>query len=367
MNTDFLNDKTGAILNYAFDNELLPEFVKEASMDEIQDVQDLNDKAFADQVNRLFPCHTKEATVLSALYIAANHEQDEEVLNNLNKVASVFEVSDEVNNIFNHFNEAFEKVASDNTEEFIEKYALYLEDDENTKGYYNISTKEDTLLSIKHLHEDFMAGGVQPHHMRKLACVVNQAAKDFNIVPEYIPSVITKYATAKMPDANVAYQLIELRDNGRVDMNRYKEVIVKMANDLADSDMELDTMQTIADNAAEQLYCLDEEYNIKYASDQPNPYEVIYNGPTIEHIEKFAAEHVYISDIPVPVVDIINLSEDQVNNIFSKKAAETIINVKNELKGSSSVEKSAAAHEKLNELSEDVRSILLKTLASTGW
>lgn len=367
MNTDFLNDRTGAVLNYAFENNLLPEFVKEASVDELHNVDGLIDEAFADKYNRLYPCHTKEATVLSALYAAANNNCESSVKDNIVKIASAFQINEEVESIFNHFEGEFEKIASENVEEPIQKFALYLEDDNGTTGYYDISDKENTLVSIKHLEQDFTAGGVQPHHMRKIASAIKSAAQEYDVAEAYIPSVINKYATAKLPDSNVAYELVGLREANGVDVSRYQDVIVKMANEISESDMSYSSIVDIADKAAEDLFVLDQEYGIKYASDQPDPYEIIYTGPTMEEINKFASEHVRISGIPVPVVDFVNISEDAVTSRFSKKASELILKVKEDLKGKTTLEKSAAAQAELETLSDDVRTVLLQTLAQTGW
>lgn len=363
---DFLNDKTAAILGYAFQNNLLPAFVKEASMPTKEDVEGLKDNAFANVYTREFPCHTKEATVLSALYAAANGE-DEEILEEISKKASVYGILDEVTSIFNHFDEQFEKLASTDEEPLV-KFALSLEDEEgNISNYYNTSTKEDTLLSIKHLEQDFNNGGIALPVMRKIAKVICDSVKEFDITPSYVPSVITKYAASCMPNVATALSLIELRKQAHVNMEDYYNVLEKLANDISNSDMTQEAIISIADNTAEQLFILDKAYNIKYASDQPDPYDVIFNGPTFEDLEKFAAEHVRILDIPIPAVDIINVSEEKVTSMFNKKASSIILDVKNALAQETSLEKTAYAQTKLEELTPDASKVLLQLLADTGW
>lgn len=363
---DFLHDKTAAILGYAFDQELLPDFVKEASMPEQKEIEDLGFNAFAKPETMEYPCHNKVATVLSALYASANNE-DQDVLNRITKFASAYEVDEVCNNIYKHFEDQFEKYASAEEETPMEKYALTLVDGETETNHYNISTKEDTLLSIKHLHEDFATEVIQPHLMRKLACVIKKAAEQFEIEPEYIPSVINDYATNKLPNVAVAYELVSLRKNASVDIEPYEEIIEKLATAISESDMETSTIINLADEAAEEILVQDKLNNIKYAADQPNPYQILFNGPTEGDIQKFAAEHIHISDIPVPVVDFINLSNDKVNDVFSKQAAEAILTAKEILQGESSLEKTAKAETSIASLSDEVRTLLLKTLASTGW
>lgn len=365
---DFLNDKTAAILGYAFQNDLLPEFVKEASMPQMEDVEDLRLEAFAKPETREYPCHTKEATILSALYAAAT-DQENDIKENIIKFASSYDIQENVNDIFNHFNTLLEKQASEMEEQdtCIEKFAMTLTDGEVENNYYNISTKEDTLVSINHLNEDYTVGAVKPHLMRKLACAIVKAANSFDISSNYIPSIIKDYATDKLPDVAMAYNLISLRKSAGVELDAYENIIEKLASDISQSDMEYETLVKLADSAAEELYILDQVNNIEYSQEQPNPYEVLYNGPTMNQIEKFAAEHVRISDIPVPVVDFINISDNVINSNFSKQASELILQVKQNLQGELTVEKSAKAQESLNTLSEDVRKVLLNTLVNTGW
>lgn len=365
---DFLNDKTAAILGYAFQNNLLPDFVKEASMPQTEDVEDLRLEAFAKPETREYPCHTKEATILSALYAAAS-AQENDVKENIVKFASAYNILEDVNNVFNHFNTLLEKQASEMEEEnaYIEKFAMTLTDGEMEHNHYNISTKEDTLVSINHLNEDYSIGAIKPHLMRKLACSIVKAANSFDISSEYIPSIIKDYATEKLPDVAMAYNLVSLRKSAGVDTEEYENIIEKLASAISESDMTYDTLVKLADAAAEDIYVLDQVNNIEYSQEQPNPYEVLYNGPTMNQIEKFAAEHVRISDIPVPVVDFINISDNTINNSFSKQASELILQVKQDLQGELTVEKAAKAQESLNALSEDVRKVLLNTLVNTGW
>jgi hypothetical protein len=118
--------------------------------------------------------------------------------------------------------------------------------------------------------------------MRKIASAIKSAAQEYDVADAYIPSIMKKYATTKLPDSNVAYELISLRNVDEEGMNNYRNVIMKMASNITESNMEYDTIVDIADKAAEDIFALDQHYGIKYASDQPDPYEIIYTGPTME-------------------------------------------------------------------------------------
>lgn len=89
---DFTTDSTAAVYDYADKNGLVPGFVKQSSLITSEDVKDLPVYAFADEVNRLFPCHTKEATVLSAIYFMADGNENNNVLETIQKRAAAFDV-----------------------------------------------------------------------------------------------------------------------------------------------------------------------------------------------------------------------------------------------------------------------------------
>lgn len=368
---DFLQDKTGGILDYAFQNDLLPDFVKEASMPTLNDVQDLKDNAFANPIERSYPCHTKEATVLSALYAAANNE-DDGILDNIKKMASAYEVDSITNPIFEHFENTFTKIASEKEEAEtpIIKFALSLQDENgNVSNHYNISTKEDTLVSIKHLDKDFYCGGISPKHIRKIAKVVLDAAEEYGVAKEYIPSRLIKYAETRMPDVALANSLVSLRKNANTvqSLDAYESVVDELSGALSSSSMTESEILSLGDNAVSQLIDLDNQYNIKYASDQPEPFDIIFSGPSLKSFEKFAAEHVRINAIPVPVVDLVNLSQEKIDTMFTKQSAAIINTAKEKLQGELTVEKSASAATTLQELSPESTKLLLTTLANIGW
>lgn len=365
---DFLHDKTAAILGYAFEQNLLPEFIKEASMPTQEEVKDLKDNAFANPLTREYPCHNKQATVLSALYAAANYE-DEAVLDNIKKMASTYAIDSITQPIFSHFENQLEKYASEKAEEKpMVKFALSLEKEDGSKtNHYNITTKEDTLLAVKHLERDYNSGAIAPRYMRKIASVVINAAKEFDIAEGYIPSILTKFATEKLPEVATAMQLVSLRKSATVDVEPYEQVIIKLANDISNSDMSDESINSCADEALASLYELDKANNIKYAAAQPDPYDIIFTGPTRKDFEKFAAEHVRINDIPVPVVDVINLHEERIDANFNKQAANIIKEAKSVLQGSPSVDKSEKAANILKGMSKEASHTLLNTLADTGW
>lgn len=93
---DFTTDSTAAVYDYADKSGLVPDFVKQSSLITSEDVAGLPDYAFADEENRLFPCHTKEATVMSAIYFMADGEGSQKVLDTIQKRANAFDVTDQV-------------------------------------------------------------------------------------------------------------------------------------------------------------------------------------------------------------------------------------------------------------------------------
>lgn len=93
------NDSAGRkIFQYRLLYEF-PEFVKEASVSEINDIADLPENAFALPKQRCYPCHTKAAAWLSYLYFINEGQSNQAVKDRLHKFASFFGIEDEIKKI----------------------------------------------------------------------------------------------------------------------------------------------------------------------------------------------------------------------------------------------------------------------------
>ena len=82
---------------------------------------------------------------------------------------------------------------------------------------------------------------------------------------------------------------------------------------------------------------------------------------------KAAATLIPILGVQVPVADFLNLSDNKIDKVFSKKAGSVIKGAKSCVDGEESIEKCAAAAEKLKGLGPEASKMLLKVLADLAW
>lgn len=363
---DFITDNTAAVFAYADQHGLVPDFVKQSNVITKEDVKDLPDIVFADQVNRLYPCHTKEATVLSAIYHKAAMEDNPVVWDTIQKRAAAFEVQHEVDAIASHFEElvtGYEKQASQNEPEVMEKFALTITDGDKSHNFYDISTKQDTLIAMDEVNRDFASGNIQLPWMRKIASSIMEAARQFGVA-DNATGALTKYAQVRLPDVSKANALISTRNN---DKETYDFIMRKLASDLVAANS-FDEAINAADDAAALIYSLDKKAGVEYSDMQLDPYDIIFSGPSFEEFEKHASTHVYISDIAVPVEDILNVSDTRINQVFSKNASAVITDALQPLReGNVTSDTTNECHVKLASLDPAVRLKLLEVLANTGF
>lgn len=366
---DFTTDSTAAVFAYADDNGLVPDFVKKASIITKEDVKDLPDIAFADPANRLYPCHTKEATVLSAIYHKSNMDDNQRVWDTICKRAAAFQVQDEVEQICRHFDGLVDnhiKSASANEPQVMQKFALTITHNDQEHNFYDISTRPDTLVAMEDVTNDFQAGTIELPWMRKIASAVMEAAREFGI-QDNASGVLKKFAQIRMPDIQKANTLVTLRNQDVDSSIGYADIMNKLASDLMGSE-NFEQAMDAADTAASLMYSLDKKAGVQYGPLQPDPYDIIFCGPSIEEFEKHASTHVYISDVPVPVEDILNVSDTRIQQMFSKNASAVITDAIKPLReGTVTSDTTSECHIKLASLDPKVRLKLLEVLANTGF
>lgn len=369
---DFTTDTTAAIFEYADERGLVPEFVKQSSHIGPDDVAGLHDRAFADENARLYPCHTKEATILSAIYSQAQGDDTPGVREKIASFAEAFGVQDEVARVYECFDrlagEVQEKQAAAERVEVMQKFALTLHDEDGTEhNMYELTTPADTALTLRHLEEDFNNGRVPMPYMRKIATEVCEAAAEQGI--ERVPETIIKFASAGLPDYDTTKALVSLRSNlvtpeAMVDYNMVTDGMFDALCKAAS----LGQAMSIVDHAAAQMCALDANNGVTvYSFSTPNPYEIMYTGTSPVDMLKHAAAHVFVSDIAIPVADLRRADMDTVRGRLSKSASDTVGEVIDVLASTEQPDAklTAACTEKLATLSPEVRKELLRTLADT--
>lgn len=368
---DFTTDTTGAIFEFADERGLVPEFVKQSSHIGPEDVAELNDRAFADEAARLYPCHTKEATVLSAIYSQAQGDDTPGVREKIAAFADAFGVSGEVERVYDCFDrlaaEVQEKQAAADKVEVMQKFALTLVDEDGTEhNMYEISTPGDTALTLRHLDEDFANGRVPMPFMRKIATEVCEAAAEQGLVN--VPETVVKFASAGLPDYDTTKALVSLRSNivAPEAMADYNQVTDMMFDALCKA-ASIGQAMNIVDHAAAQMCAIDADNGVVYSFSTPNPYEMLYTGASPVDMLKHAAAHVVVSGIDIPVADMRRADMDVIRGRLSKSASDTVGEVIDVLARTENPDGAITAEcsEKLASLSPEVRKELLRTLAAT--
>ena len=367
---DFTTDNTGAIFEYADENGLIPDFVKQSSHIGPDDVAEFHDRAFADEDARLYPCHTKEATILSAVYSQAQGDDTPGVREKIASAAAAFGVSGEVDAVFKHYDTLAEKVAAKaeaDRPKIMQKFALTLTDEDGTEhNMYDISTRADTLVSIRHLGEDYDAGRIPPHFMRKVATEVCSAAAEQGVY--YVPQFIVKYATSVLPDYDATQTMLATRGDilEKGAFADYVGVVDTMFDAIEKAASAGQAMNAV-DTAMGRLCALDLDNGIvSYSSRTPDPYDILCTGTRQVDLMKDAASHVWVCDIPVPVSDLRRTDMDIVRGSLSKSASDIVGEVMDTLSSQEPTsELTSACTEKLASLPVEVRRELLRTLSES--
>lgn len=324
---DYTTDTNGAIMEHAAEHGLIPEFVDKSARITADDVAQLNSRAFADEDARLYPCHTKEATILSAVYSQAQGDDSPAVREKIASIADAFGVREEVDKVFGHFDRLAAEVRARQEAarpRFIQKFALTLRDQDGTEHHmYDISTAADTLVSIRQLDDDYRSGRVPRPYMRKLACEICEAAASMNI--SNVPHSILKFADSRLPDYTTTENLFALRKQA-VDseaMQGYRRELDAMWDGMSKASS-FDEAVDVMDKAAEAMCRLDIENGVEYTPWQPDPYTCMYTGAREADLLKHAASHVYILGVAVPQEAIGDVDLDRADARLPKQASTTL-------------------------------------------
>lgn len=358
---DYTTDTNGAIFEHADEHGLIPDFVKRSAQITADSVASLHSRAFADEDARLYPCHTKEATILSAIYSQAQGDDSSGVREKIASVADAFGVRAEVDRVFAHFDKLAAEVQARQEAakpRFIQKFALTLHDPDGTEHHmYDISTAADTMVSIRQLDEDYRSGRVPRPYMRKLACEICEAAAEQGI--GHMPHTILKFADARLPEYGVTENLFALRRQvvGDSAMEGYRKELDSMWDGLSKA-ASVDEAFDILDKSAEALCRLDAANGVEYTQWQPDPYSCLYTGVTKADLLKHAASHVYILGVAVPSSAIEGMDLERADARLPKEAAAKL----REAVGSMG-EGTAVCGGKIAALPEDVQGEILRMAA----
>lgn len=368
-NIDFVTDQNPSVYLFMRDRDMLPDYVLKSNKITTEDTAALDKVAFADQANRLYPCHTKSACWQSAAYFASKHEDNARLKGVIEKMAAHHGIAEDVQKVFEAFEDEFKKAAAADTGVEKKAYALELDmggfQGRGVEKFYPINDKFEIVRASEDSTADYKHGTIPMYAMRKIAFNIMGAAEEQGVSCNELTAQVQHLGTRRLPDPYAAETLVGMRKRAGVDVGPYTQAV----KDLQEKIAGLGAMEAIeaADDTAKDLYFMDKEAGIKYNKDQLDPYALLFTGPTLADLEKAAATTVSIKGINVPVEDVVNLSDSTIDKVFSKASGDVIKQAKTLVSGDSTVGSCVEAAELIGGLDDGVQKVLLGTLANTAW
>lgn len=365
---DFVTDRNPDICAFLFDAGVTPDYVLQSERVTEDSVSTLDKVAFADPDKKLYPCHTKAACWQSAAHFIGRGKEDASVMNAIEKMASYHGITEDIATLKKALapTETMEKEASESNL----KYALSLDmtgfiKEGGVENFYPINSYEEVVDSAEDATADFQAGNMPVEVMRKVASTIMSAAREFSVPSIELTPEVMSFGNDNTPDATMAmYKLASRRKLG-VDTTQYQKEIEALQEKQAS--MHLDDFMVAAEEVANRLAELDKQAGVKYSSKVENPYALVMCGPSIRDIEKAAASTVEVLGVRVPVADLVNLKDEDLEVEFAKSASVVIKEAKACVSGNTTVEMTNQAGDMLAGLSKEASMLLLAKLADAAW
>ena len=367
---DYVEANNPAIFSYLNEQGLIPEYVMKSACVTSEETDGLNAVAFADPYNRAYPCHTKAACWQSAAWFAGNHEETPHVKEAIEKMAAFHGIEQDVKDVFNCFESEFNKVAHAEIVDDEPQYALSLDFGgdfgRGQQNHYPINTYHEIIRSGEAAAEDYYSRTLPMPIMRKVASTLIKAATAHDVPMEEMPTVVCQFGIQRLPDPYAAQVLVGIRKQAGINTDPYIALLDELQNAMTKIASHEEAIN-LANAVAEEMFDLDYDNGVRYSNRMPTPYDIIFTGPTVNDMEKFAASTVDIMNVSVPVVDFLNLSDEKIDAVFSQKLGAVIKQAKAHVAGNPDMEKTAAAEELLSTLPPEANKILLATLADVAW
>ena len=363
---DFVTANNPAIFGYLHEKDAIPGYVLSSNKITKEEVDRLDKVAFANQAERLYPCHTKEACWESAAYFAGSGESDSTVKANIEKMAAFHGIEEDVRDVFAIFEGEMNKAAAtEKKEKSMEKFALTLDlqgfQGRGVENFYPINNAAEVVASSDACTADYNAGKIPSGAMRKIASAITEAAITCGVDPSELTGEVRAFGTRNTPDPYAAEILVKMRKSAA-----HNELMKEFQEKLA-STSELSEAIEVANEIAEKMYVLDKQAGVRYGKGVLDPYAILFTGPTLEEFEKAAASTISLRGVNIPVDDFVNLADKDIDVNFSSKSASIIKEAKSYISAGQSIDTCVNINNKLAELNRDTQNVLLNVLASTGW
>jgi hypothetical protein len=315
---DYTSRKNHPAIFFALDKLIesgdIPEFVKEASAPDADELSRLHDRAFADRENRLYPIHTKSATALSVMDFLGNDIADPKAEKILKRACEDHALEDFFDRVDGIFSEVYScKSASSESADTV-KYAFVIEDEAGAVGWYPIHNEFQLEKSINSFLDDReripadIAVGICREFVK--------AASEFGVL---VPDYVAEIGEERLMDLNnVNFQVIARK--ARLDDAEGAE--------LYDGILKLASAGEDTTELTEMLWELDKEYFPDLGNDPVlEDASVVFNtGATVKSADAEAAKYVYLQeeDLMLPVEAVIRTNTDLVSAVFTPQTSEKV-------------------------------------------
>lgn len=312
---DFIKDQNPTALYEVGikSGDKLPEYVKEASVLQEEDVKNLAPTAFADSVNRLFPVHTKAATYMSAVYLAGQGLHGSHVYNRVKQAAEYFDIQADIDYAISLLPSTTEKKASAKPAE----YAITFQMDEDNWTAYPINTELELQKAALDIARDWKDDHIPTDWFYTGARNIVKKANALGISRDLLPASVWNMGEERLVDfEHAAHEAIYRASDNENKNNEY----IKTVKEAADGKISVE-------EAIDKWMYLDAQNNFNHHL-YGAPHQAFYSGPKVSDIEKFAADHVVIEDVMVPMESILELMSNEgktIKRAFNKEAAEKVL------------------------------------------
>jgi hypothetical protein len=321
MNMDFTKDQNPTAL-YEVGikaGDSLPDYVKEASILQEEDLVSLHACAFADTVNRLHPIHTKSATYMSAVYLAGEGKEDTKEFAAVKEAAALFDIEEDVDAavaLLSKLEKSAHELATD-------KYALSFEiEEQDTWKAYAINSEVEVTKAATDAVRDWNDEHIPTDWFFHAARNIVKRANELSIPRNAIPEKVWRFGEERLVDFdNVDYAIGERARAGVTDVTEYTQAL-KQAS----------AGEITVDQAVDTWMGLDAVHSISHKR-VTSPQEAFYSGAKVAYLQDLAEKNIFVSNVMVPANEFNKLAADSykaVRMAFRKEAADNIINILSE-------------------------------------
>lgn len=289
---DHVGDQNPVYLFKAAEHVALPDYVTQAPTLTPDDVRGLPSFSFADRAGRLFPIHTKEATVMSAMCFYGRQYSSREIEAALEKAAHTHGVADLLEQFRTIFRPLEKKAHAPEP-----RYALAYDDGTGTRYFYPITGETELLESARRLTKAAGQERIPLKFVRAAAREMCKRASELGQQPERIlPAEVVSLGEDRIVDFNMAKRAVALRR----EFAGLPDEALQLYDATIDSAKEAYAQGEDLQDFVDVIEMLDDAHSVKYSHLIQDPYQVFYAGPKVEDVVKFANQVVFVGDVAVP-------------------------------------------------------------------